>query len=187
MYYAKLHPEQYSDTFSDAQLEQLHDSILHVTKIAVDTLGDSEKFPEDWLFKHRWGKGKKDHATEMPNGAKITFITVGGRTSAVVPSVQKKTGAVAGDVKVENEDGEELKKNIKSPKVTKKKAAEDEAKEEDVKPKGKKRKLESVEKEEESKNSRASGAKSAPKVSSKSSVDNTGSNRRRSTRVSSKG
>lgn len=62
-------------------------------------LADSSKFPEDWLFKHRWGKGKKDSLTTLPNGAKITYLTVGGRTSCVIPSVQKKTGAVAGDVK----------------------------------------------------------------------------------------
>ncbi len=61
-------------------------------------LADSSKFPEDWLFKHRWGKGKKDSLTTLPNGAKITYLTVGGRTSCVIPSVQKKTGAVAGDV-----------------------------------------------------------------------------------------
>ena len=52
-------------------------------------------------MKHRWGKGKKGNANSLPNGAKIEFVTVGGRTSAVVPSVQKKTGPVAGDVKKE--------------------------------------------------------------------------------------
>jgi formamidopyrimidine-DNA glycosylase len=110
LYNAKLHPEQYSDTFSSTQLKQLHKSILYVCNTAVDLLADSSKFPEEWLFKHRWGKGKKDSVTALPNGAKITFLTVGGRTSCVVPSVQKKTGAVAGDVKEidgEAENGEE--------------------------------------------------------------------------------
>lgn len=103
MYHARLHPEQYSDTFSKAQLKQLHTSILHVCQTVVDLLGESTKFPEDWLFNHRWGKGKKDAPGTLPNGAKITFLTVGGRTSCVVPSVQKKTGVVAGDVKEESE------------------------------------------------------------------------------------
>jgi len=62
----------------------------------------------------RWGKGKKNGA-KMPNGDKIIFLTVGGRTSAVVPSVQKKTGAVAGDVadeanKIKESDDEEKPK-----------------------------------------------------------------------------
>lgn len=104
MYHAKLHPEQYCDTFSVAEVKHLHASIRYVCQTAVDHLADSSKFPDEWLFKHRWGKGKKDATTTLPNGAKITFLTVGGRTSCVVPSVQKKTGAVAGDIKKENGD-----------------------------------------------------------------------------------
>lgn len=116
LYHARLHPEQYSDTFSDAQLKQLRESILHVCQTAVDLLADSSKFPEEWLFNHRWGKGKKDAPKSLPNGEKITFLTVGGRTSCVVPSVQKKTGAVAGDLKkekveeLENDEAEPTKK-----------------------------------------------------------------------------
>lgn len=47
-------------------------------------------------MKYRWAKGKKD--AKLPNGDRIIFLTVGGRTSAVVPSVQKKTGEVAAEV-----------------------------------------------------------------------------------------
>lgn len=72
----------------------------------MELLSDSSKFPEEWLFKHRWGKGKKDQKKELPNGEKIVYITVGGRTSAVVPSLQKKTGPVAGDVKSEDVEGD---------------------------------------------------------------------------------
>src|SRR5271168_3315711 len=107
MYHAKLHPEQYSDTFSPQQLKQLHNSILYVCQTAVDTLADSNQFPDDWIFKHRWEKGKKGSKMELPNGKKITFLTVGGRTSCVVPSVQKKTAAVAGDVKEEELEGDD--------------------------------------------------------------------------------
>ena len=70
----------------------------------MDVLADSEKFPEHWLFKHRWGKGKKNQPSVLPNGEKIVFLTVGGRTSAVVPSVQKKTGAVSKDVSDEDDN-----------------------------------------------------------------------------------
>ncbi|TGO65990.1 hypothetical protein BOTNAR_0071g00270 [Botryotinia narcissicola] len=99
LYNARLHPEQYSNTFSSEEIKRLHTSMMSVCQTAVDLLADSSKFPDDWMFKHRWGKGKKDGPTALPNGEKITFLTVGGRTSCVVPSVQKKTGAVAGDVK----------------------------------------------------------------------------------------
>ena len=105
LYNAKIHPEQYSNTLSATQIKQLHKSIRYVCDFAVDNLADSNKFPEEWLFKHRWGKGKKDSASTLPNGSKFVFLTVGGRTSCVVPSVQKKTGPVAGDITGEKKRG----------------------------------------------------------------------------------
>jgi len=102
MYDARIHPEQYSNTLSTSQIAQLHKSLHYVCSLAVETKANSSQFPEEWLFKHRWGKGKKDSTNRLPNGAKIVFVTVGGRTSAVVPSVQKKTGKVAGDVEEED-------------------------------------------------------------------------------------
>jgi formamidopyrimidine-DNA glycosylase len=79
---------------------------MYVCQTAVDALADSSKFPDEWMFKHRWAKGKKDAPTKLPSGEKITFLTVGGRTSCVVPSVQKKTGPVAGDLKAEGKNDE---------------------------------------------------------------------------------
>lgn len=102
LYHAKIHPEQYSNTLSDEQIKELNTAIHYVCTTSIDVLADSEKFPENWLFKHRWGKGKKNQASVLPNGDKITFLTVGGRTSAVVPAVQKKTGAVAKDIDEES-------------------------------------------------------------------------------------
>lgn len=95
LFQAKIHPEQYTNSLSDAQLEQLHRSVLEICNIAVDTLADQSKFPENWLMKYRWGKGKKND--KLPTGEKIVFLDVGGRTSAVVPSVQKKTGSGAAE------------------------------------------------------------------------------------------
>lgn len=105
LYHAKIHPEQYSNTLNDDQIKELNSAIHYVCSTSVDLLADSEKFPEHWLFKHRWSKGKKNVASALPNGDKITFITVGGRTSAVVPNVQKKTGPVAKDVNGNDTNG----------------------------------------------------------------------------------
>ena len=129
MYNAKIHPEQYSNTLSDAQLKQLHKSIHHICGTAVELLADSEQFPETWLFKHRWGKGKKDASTTLPNGEKIVFLTVGGRTSAVIPSVQKKTGPVAKEMSEAESAGEEdvAKKAKKTTKKRKSDVDEDAA------------------------------------------------------------
>lgn len=101
LFNAQIHPEQYSNTLSVAQVSQLHKSLHYVISHAVDTLVEWDSFPASWLFKHRWDKGKKNSPSRLANGAKIEFVTVGGRTSALVPSVQKKTGPVAGDVKHE--------------------------------------------------------------------------------------
>lgn len=108
LYDARIHPEQYSNTLSAAQVKQLHKSIQYVCSFAVDHLADSSTFPKEWLFKHRWGKGKKNSSTTLPNGAKFVYLKVGGRTSCVVPSVQKKTGPVAKDVDDEVDGDEEV-------------------------------------------------------------------------------
>lgn len=99
LYHSRIHPEQYSNTLSSSQIAQLHTSLHYVTSLAVETLADSRKFPQDWLFKHRWSKGKKGPPPQLASGERIMFLKVGGRTSAVIPSVQKKTGPVAGDIK----------------------------------------------------------------------------------------
>ncbi|KAI9151693.1 formamidopyrimidine-DNA glycosylase [Paramyrothecium foliicola] len=101
LYQAKLHPEQYCDTFNDAQVKTLYESIRYVCQTAVDKLGDSDQFPEHWLFNYRWGKGGKSASQALPNGEKLAFITVGGRTSCYAPAVQRKTGSVAPKVKTE--------------------------------------------------------------------------------------
>lgn len=77
-------------------------------------------------MKYRWDKGKKD-SNVLPNGEKIVHLKVGGRTSAIVPSVQKKTAAVAGDV--DSADVSEAEKPAKGRK-RKVKSEEDEDEEE---------------------------------------------------------
>ncbi|KAI8936263.1 hypothetical protein NX059_006685 [Plenodomus lindquistii] len=131
MYQARLHPEQYSNTFSDEQIKRLHDAIMYVCDTAVELNAEYELIPDDWLMKYRWGKGKKD-ANTLPNGEKITFLTVGGRTSAVVVSRQKKTAAVAGDVSEGAEDDDTAGVEAKSKSVTKRKAKAVKEEEEDV-------------------------------------------------------
>lgn len=142
LYHSKIHPEQYSNTLTDGQIRQLHTSIDYVCTTSVEVLADSEQFPEDWLFKHRWSKGKKNQTSALPNGNKIVFLTVGGRTSAVVPAVQRKTGPVAKeisdeDLKEEDEEEEKPAKNGKRKRtaVKKEQNEEDEDKDEATAPK----------------------------------------------------
>lgn len=182
MYHARLHPEQYSDTFSDAQLAQLYKSLMYVCGLAVETLSDSSKFPDDWLFKHRWGKGKKDARMNLPSGEALAFLTVGGRTSCIVPSLQKKTGAVAGDVKKEDlTNGEKETKKAKGKKDPINEEEHAELEETGAKPNGKKRKAE-TEKEVSEKSKKGNGVKKAkPAVVKEEVVEDT--SRRRSGRL----
>jgi formamidopyrimidine-DNA glycosylase len=107
LYQAKMHPEQYCDDFGDPEVATLYESIRYVCQTAVDKLGDSDEFPEHWLFNYRWGKGGKDAASKLPNGEKLAFITVGGRTSCYAPGVQKKSGRIVPGVKVEPATGDD--------------------------------------------------------------------------------
>lgn len=128
LYQAKLHPEQYCDEFGDDEVAKLYECIRYVCQTAVDKLGDSDEFPDHWLFNYRWGKGGKDAATKLPNGEKLAFITVGGRTSCYAPGVQKKTGKVAPGAKAEPiESGGETKAPKKSRKTPRVKTEPDEA------------------------------------------------------------
>ncbi|CAG8473960.1 11133_t:CDS:2 [Acaulospora morrowiae] len=87
LYQSKIHPSQYTNTLSSEQISALHEKIVYVCQTAVDANAEASSFPNSWLFHYRWGKGNKD-GTFMPDGEQIIFQTVGGRTSAIVPSAQ---------------------------------------------------------------------------------------------------
>uniref|UniRef100_A0A0D9WSI6 Formamidopyrimidine-DNA glycosylase catalytic domain-containing protein n=1 Tax=Leersia perrieri TaxID=77586 RepID=A0A0D9WSI6_9ORYZ len=110
LYQSRIHPLQIASTLSRESCEALHRSIHEVVKYAVEVDADCDRFPEEWLFHHRWGKkpGKV-------NGKKIEFITAGGRTTAYVPQLQKLIGlrssksVVANPEQVaENDDAKEI-------------------------------------------------------------------------------
>ncbi|KAI8842984.1 DNA glycosylase/AP lyase, partial [Chytridium lagenaria] len=85
LYHAKVHPAQDTQTLEDEELKALHEAILMVVKTAVEVNADSDQFPESWLFHYRWEKAQsKKMSLQMPNGNAIEFMTVGGRTSAIV-------------------------------------------------------------------------------------------------------
>ncbi|KAI0700424.1 hypothetical protein BC835DRAFT_1449548 [Cytidiella melzeri] len=95
LYHSRIHPERRCNTLTKNELAALHRQIQQVCKIAVDANADDSKFPENWLFKHRWGKGKKKHTLLLPSGepASIKWVTVGGRTSAFVAQLQHFGGS----------------------------------------------------------------------------------------------
>eukprot|EP00536_Pseudo-nitzschia_multiseries_P007190 jgi/Psemu1/296487/fgenesh1_pm.166_\ len=92
LYQTKLHPDQNYLTGDQARdlVHRLH-SILDE---AVRCLSNDEDFPREWLFHYRWSKrGSKTTTVKDAEGRSIAFVTSGGRTSAVVPSIQKKNNS----------------------------------------------------------------------------------------------
>ncbi|KAI8921238.1 DNA glycosylase/AP lyase [Powellomyces hirtus] len=94
LYQARVHPAQRTNTLTPAEIKALYEQTQFIMKTAVKFNADGNQFPVDWLYHFRWGRGrKKDRGVEMPDGSPVVFETVGGRTSAIVPSVQKLHGA----------------------------------------------------------------------------------------------
>uniref|UniRef100_A0A7S2UZQ4 Formamidopyrimidine-DNA glycosylase catalytic domain-containing protein n=1 Tax=Fibrocapsa japonica TaxID=94617 RepID=A0A7S2UZQ4_9STRA len=95
---ARVHPATRCNDLTEEMSARLHSSLLDICKFAVDVEADYHQFPDSWLFHYRWGKGNKTNS-KMPNGDKIEFSEVGGRTTAVVPAVQGKPLKAVGSTK----------------------------------------------------------------------------------------
>ncbi|GFR41350.1 hypothetical protein Agub_g1963, partial [Astrephomene gubernaculifera] len=89
---SRLHPEQPVSSLDSAALAALYDSIRSVVRQAVEAEADADRFPKDWLFHHRWTNKR---ASKSADGHPIEFVTVGSRTSAFVPALQKLKGGTA--------------------------------------------------------------------------------------------
>jgi formamidopyrimidine-DNA glycosylase len=62
LYQSRLHPATPIPSLTEENLQTLHHWIRKVPEVAVGVNADSKFFPEDWLFRWRWGKGKKHDA-----------------------------------------------------------------------------------------------------------------------------
>jgi formamidopyrimidine-DNA glycosylase len=87
LYQARIHPEQPAVSLSGEEAAALHRLIPEICQIAVDAGAEAERLPTTWLFPHRWGKGNAEK--NRVGGHVVDHVTVGGRTSAFVPAVQK--------------------------------------------------------------------------------------------------
>jgi formamidopyrimidine-DNA glycosylase len=64
---------------------RLREALQAILQKAVEVDADYEKFPETWLFHHRWGGNK---GAEHIDGREILREMIGGRTTAWVPEIQ---------------------------------------------------------------------------------------------------
>lgn len=86
LYQARLGPRRRADSLSPAEAGRLRARLASVVAFSVRVRSDSDRYPRTWLFHHRWGK---DPAARTARGERIVHETIGGRTTAWAPSVQR--------------------------------------------------------------------------------------------------
>jgi len=94
LYRSRIHPDQtyLNMTESRTLVSELH----FVLSVAVACLDADDDFPRDWLFHRRWRNGGGGNATARDiHGRTITFIQSGGRSTAIVPSIQKNAARMS--------------------------------------------------------------------------------------------
>mmetsp|Transcript_48427 Transcript_48427/g.49226 ORF Transcript_48427/g.49226 Transcript_48427/m.49226 type:complete len:587 (-) Transcript_48427:671-2431(-) len=84
LYQCELHPDQ--SYLTDDQSLKVVQTLHSILETAVDCLNQGIPYPETWLFGFRWTKKK---AGKDSKGRNLSFLTSGGRTSAIVASIQK--------------------------------------------------------------------------------------------------
>lgn len=93
LYAAKVHPASKANALSREHVVRLREALVSVCRTACAAEADSSRFPENWLFHHRW-QNLKTGKVQTRIGT-VHFETVAGRTSAFVPAVQKRASALA--------------------------------------------------------------------------------------------
>ena len=86
LYQARIAPRRPGRSLSRAEAGRVRAKLRSVIQTAVGARADSDRFPKSWLFHYRWGRNA-DAVT--PRGEKIRHDTIGGRTTAWVPAVQR--------------------------------------------------------------------------------------------------
>ena len=70
LYHARLHPSCPVPHLTEEEIQSLHHWVRQIPLQAVEVNADSLKFPEDWLFRWRWGKGKREKKSKARKIAK---------------------------------------------------------------------------------------------------------------------
>ena len=86
LYQARIAPGRRARSLSRQETDRLRLALKRVVGTAVKVSSDSDRFPKSWLFHHRWGRNA---AAVTARGERIRHDTIGGRTTAWVPTVQR--------------------------------------------------------------------------------------------------
>lgn len=113
LFQSHIHPATKCNILNELDCQKIADSINNVINIACDTHADSSKFPNEWLFHSRWEKRRSSENIRTSQGYLVKYETIGGRTSAIVPELQKlyktsrRSGGGGGNKKQNNEANDE--------------------------------------------------------------------------------
>ena len=86
LYQAKIDPRRRANSLTPAEARRVRTKLLAIIEKACAVDAEKARFPKTWLFHHRWGKVE---GAKTSRGEAIESITVAGRTTAWVPTVQK--------------------------------------------------------------------------------------------------
>ena len=89
LYQAGIAPKRRASTLSAAEGRRLLAKIRSVIGLAVRSGSDSDRYPRWWLFHRRWGHRRGGPPATTVRGEHIRHETVGGRTTAWVPTAQR--------------------------------------------------------------------------------------------------
>ena len=86
LYQAGIDPRRRASSLTDAEARRVRTKLGFIVKRAVRVNADDASYPRTWLFHRRWGK-RGDATTSR--GEPVEHLTIGGRTTAWVPAVQR--------------------------------------------------------------------------------------------------
>jgi formamidopyrimidine-DNA glycosylase len=86
LYQAAVDPRRLASSLSVAETARLRRRLLAIVRHAVAVGADERRYPRTWLFHRRWGR---DAEARTARSEKIVHLTIGGRTTAWVPSRQR--------------------------------------------------------------------------------------------------
>jgi formamidopyrimidine-DNA glycosylase len=86
LFQARIDPRRPARSLSRDEAVRVRAALKRVVTAAVEAGSDSDRYPRTWLFHTRWERGP---AAVTARGQWIRHDTIGGRTAAWVPAVQR--------------------------------------------------------------------------------------------------
>jgi formamidopyrimidine-DNA glycosylase len=86
LYQAGIDPRRPASSLAPPEVARLRARLHAIVRRAVAVGADDSRFPRTWLFHDRWGRAE---GARTARGERIVHLTIGGRTTAFVPSRQR--------------------------------------------------------------------------------------------------